>query len=146
MQEHTNGPDHDVNLTNGLDHDAATSFVDRIESLNADLDKEKSDYMLRCKPIHEAIRQVLDEATEAGIRKKALKVKVKTRQHLRKAAQLESELEDDDRANYELLDDAIPGLDDLPLGIVALERDRAMGRTRRADGGGVQGGPLQGLG
>jgi hypothetical protein len=26
------------------------------------------------------------------------------------------------------------------------EGDRAMGRTRRADGGGVQSGPLQGLG
>ena len=140
MQEQTNGPDHDeVNLTNGIDHDAATSFVERIESLNADLASEKSDYMLRCKPIHEAIAQVLDEATEAGIRKRALKVKVKTRQHLRKAAQLESELEDDDRANYQLLDDAIPGLDDLPLGIVALERDRAMGRTRRNDSERLQG-------
>lgn len=135
MQEHTNGPDHDANLTDGLDHDAATSFVERIESLNADLASEKSAYMLRCKPIHEAIQQVLDEAVEAGIRKRALKVKVKTRQHLRKAAQLEHELEDDDRASYELLDDAIPGLDDLPLGIVALAKDRAMGRTRRASGG-----------
>lgn len=118
-------------LTNGLDHDAATAFLERIERLNADLVSEKSAYMLRCKPIHEAVRQVLDDAKEAGIRKKAMKVEVKKREHLRKIVELENDLEDDDRANYELLDDAIPGLDDLPLGIAALDRDRAMGRTTR---------------
>jgi hypothetical protein len=123
--------------TNGLDRDAGAAFVQQIESLNTDLASEKSAYMLRCKPIHEAIQQVLDDAQRAGVRKRAMKVKIKTRDHLRKAAALEAALEDDDRANYELLDDAIPGLDDLPLGIVALEKDRAMGRTRRPKSSGA---------
>jgi hypothetical protein len=120
-----------AHLTNGLDHDAAAAFLERIERLNADLVNEKSAYMLRCKPIHEAVRQMLDDAKEAGIRKKAMKVEIKKREHLRKIVKLENELEDDDRANYELLDDAIPGLDDLPLGIAALDRDRQAGRTTR---------------
>jgi hypothetical protein len=118
--------------TNGLDKDTSTAFLERIERFNVDLHSEKSAYMLRCKPIHAAIRQVLDEAKEAGIRKKAMQTEVKKREHLRKIVKLENKLEDDDRANYELLDDAIPGLDDLPLGIVALEKDRRAGRTKRS--------------
>jgi hypothetical protein len=117
--------------TNGLDQDLAISFVERIESLNRDLESERGTYMARCRPIQDAKKQVYDEGKDAGIRKAAMKVLVEKRKKLREIVKAESELEDDDRENYGLLDDAIPGLDDLPLGIAALDNDRKAGRTRR---------------
>jgi len=81
--------------TNGLDRDAATSFVDQIERHMSDLLSERGSYMARCRGIREAITGVYDDA------------------------------------KYELLVEAVSGLEGTPLGDAAVERDKREGRGKR---------------
>jgi uncharacterized protein (UPF0335 family) len=118
-------------LTNGLDPDAAKSFVDSIEGHLADLKSERGSYMNRCRGIREAITAVYDDAKGQGIRRKALQTLIKERGLEQKIIELREAMEADDNANYELLVEAISGLEGTPLGDAAVAADRAAGRGKR---------------
>jgi hypothetical protein len=117
--------------TNGLDKDAAQSFVDRIERHMNDLLSERGAYMSRCRGIREAISGCYDDAKGHGIRRNALRALIKERGLERKIAELREKLEDDDKENFELLFDAVAGLEGTPLGDAALDADKKAGRGRR---------------
>jgi len=115
--EHTNGS----NERQGFDKSQVKSFVERIESLHADIATEMAEALNRCKAIHGDIKLVYDEAKDtAGIPKKALKRVVKARSLERKAAEVREELEGDDQHSFDQIRLALGDLADLPLGQAAL--------------------------
>ncbi|MCK9994503.1 MAG: hypothetical protein Dbin4_03023 [Alphaproteobacteria bacterium] len=96
-------------------------FVARIENLHADLEKEKSAYMLACKALREDIREVLEEAQEKGLPKKPLRAIVKQRALEKKAAACRDDLEDSDHLSaFDIMKAALGDLADLPLGQAAM--------------------------
>jgi uncharacterized protein (UPF0335 family) len=106
--------------SNGYDPDEVKSFVSRVENLYGDLDKEKSAYMLDCKQIRGAMKEVYDEAKEAGIPKKELKAVIKARALERKAEAARDDLEAESQDTFDMIRHALGDLADLPLGQAAL--------------------------
>lgn len=96
-------------------------FVGRIENLHADLEKEKSAYMLACKALREDIRAVLEEAQEKGLPKKPLKAIVKQRALEKKVAACRDDLDDIDHLSaFDIMKASLGDLADLPLGQAAM--------------------------
>ena len=84
-----------------------------------------------CKPFNDRIANAYEIASKAaGVSTKILKVKVKEREHLRKAKDLVEDLEDDARETFEMVSQALGDFGDLPLGHAAKERAaKAEGKT-----------------
>lgn len=96
-------------------------FVGRIENLHADLEKEKSAYMLACKALHQDIKGVLEEAQSKGLPKKPLKAIVKQRALEKKVAACRDDLDDTDHLSaFDIMKAALGDLADLPLGQAAM--------------------------
>lgn len=96
-------------------------FVGRIENLHADLEKEKSAYMLACKALHQDIKEVLEEAQSKGLPKKPLKAIVKQRALEKKVAACRDDLDDIDHLSaFDIMKAALGDLADLPLGQAAM--------------------------
>lgn len=114
---------------NGFDPAVVSGFVQRIESLGDDLLTERSEYMTRCKSIRGDIKLVLDEAKDAGIPRKELKLAVKTRELQRKVDAIREDLEGDEQDNYDMIRHALGDLADTPLGAAALKPKRRRQRS-----------------
>jgi len=96
----------------------AQPYLRRIEGKLDDLESERSQYMLACKPIHEDIREIYGEAKENGIPVKALKGLVKYRELEKKQAKIADDFEDiDEAAQYSQLIETLG-----PLGFAAAQR------------------------
>ena len=96
-------------------------FVGRIENLHADLEKEKSAYMLACKALRQDIKEVLEEAQSKGLPKKPLKAIVKQRALEKKVAACRDDLDDIDHLSaFDIMKAALGDLADLPLGQAAM--------------------------
>lgn len=96
-------------------------FVGRIENLHADLEKEKSAYMLACKALHQDIKEVLEEAQSKGLPKKPLKAIVKQRALEKKVAACRDDLDDIDHLSaFDIMKASLGDLADLPLGQAAM--------------------------
>jgi len=78
----------------------ARPFLERIESLHADLESEKGKYLRTCKVLREDIKQVYSEAKTAGVVVKALRGLVKWRALERDQEKIETGLDDDEAAAY----------------------------------------------
>ena len=79
---------------NGPSQQETEEVVRVIEGYMADLRSEKALYMNRCRPLHEAIKDTIEDAHKTkGFDKKALKIGVKQREFLRKMEELENELD-----------------------------------------------------
>lgn len=108
---------------NGFDPDAVKGFVGRIQNLNGDLLKEQSAYMTACKVIRDDIKEVYDEAKDAGIPKKELKRVIELLKLEGKIEDLREGLEEGEQQdNYDKLLLALGKLSDLPLGQAALAK------------------------
>lgn len=110
---------------NGFDPSIAHSFVSRVENLHGDLATEKSEFMTRCKVIHSDIKEVLTEAKNAGIPKKALKNVIKHRALLNKVEDVRNDLEGEDQDNFDQLLNALGNFAGTDLGAAAVERAAA---------------------
>lgn len=99
----------------------AQDFVDRIENLNADKRSIMGRAMNECRQVGEDIKIVYDEAKEAGIPKKALRLVIKTRALEAKAAEIRADLDSEDQNDYDLIRQALGDLADTPLGAAVLE-------------------------
>lgn len=108
---------------NGFDPSTVNSFVARIENRHDELLKERSTYMLACKGIRGEIAEILDEAKDKGIPKRALKSVIKARELEVKAARVREELEAEDQESHDLIRQALGDLADLPLGQAVLHPD-----------------------
>jgi hypothetical protein len=116
---------------NGPTQEETEEVVHAIEGYMADLQSEKALYMSRCKPLHEAIKDTIEDAVKTkGFDKKALKVGVKQREYLRKMEKLENELDDVTQTALDRLQAHLGTFADSPLGRAAMDAARA-GTTRR---------------
>jgi uncharacterized protein (UPF0335 family) len=97
----------------------AKPFLERIESINGDLESEKAAYMNKAKALREDIKTVVDEAKEEGVPKKALKGLVKYRQLERQQSKIGSGMDIADQGTFESLVAALGQLDGTPLGDAA---------------------------
>jgi uncharacterized protein (UPF0335 family) len=105
---------------NGFDPIIAGNFVARIENLYSDIATEKSEFMTRCKSIHGDIKEVLTEAKNAGIPKKALRNVVKQRALLNKVEDIRNDLEGDDQDSFDQLVIALGKFAETGLGAAAV--------------------------
>jgi uncharacterized protein (UPF0335 family) len=86
--------------------------------------------MNRCKPLHEAIKDTIEDAVKTkGFDKKALKVSVKQREFLRKMEELENELDEVTQTALDRLQSQLGTFADSPLGKAAM--DAAKGAAER---------------
>jgi uncharacterized protein (UPF0335 family) len=116
---------------NGPTQEETEQVVQAIEGYMADLQSEKALYMSRCKPLHEAIKDTIEDAVKTkGFDKKALKVGVKQREYLKKMEKLENELDEVTQTALDRLQMHLGTFADSPLGRAAMDAARA-GTTRR---------------
>ena len=112
---------------NGPTDDQVLELIEIIEGEATKLVTEKMEYMRRCKPIHEAIAEIIDEAAATrGFNKKAVKIKLKQRAYTRKANDLEMEIDIEVAAALKHYAEALGDFGSLPLGQAAkagFERD-----------------------
>jgi hypothetical protein len=106
--------------------------VDAIERLHGDLLVEKSAYMLKCKTIRKIVADEYESASNRGISKKLLKMKIKERDLERKIDGLTADLEQDERSEYEMLSEKLGEFGDTPLGAAALARADGKGTHAQA--------------
>lgn len=109
---------------NGYDPEKVKGYVSRIQNLHADLASRQSEYMTDCKVIRGDIKEVLDEAKDAGIPKKELRRVIRRLELEGKIEDLRDELEGDEQDNYDLLLDALGKFSDTPLGGAALAKTK----------------------
>lgn len=87
--------------TNTPDGAKILSYVEAVENLHTDLDKERSDYMNACKTIRTDIGQVFKDAKkESGLDKKALKTIIEERALKAKLESVASDLEGESSDAY----------------------------------------------
>ncbi len=101
--------------------DNRRDFVLRIESINQTLEEEKGEYMARCKVMREDIKEVLDEAKESGLAKKAVKSVVAARDLERRAEAARAALDPEQQDEHDQLrlalgdyEDAAPSMEKDP--------------------------------
>jgi uncharacterized protein (UPF0335 family) len=117
---------------NGPTQEESEDVVRTIEGYMADLKSEKALYMNRCKPLHEAIKDTIEDAVKTkGFDKKALKVSVKQREYLRKMEELENELDEVTQTALDRLQSQLGTFSDSPLGKAAMDAARASSTPRR---------------
>jgi uncharacterized protein (UPF0335 family) len=118
--------------TNGPSQEETEQVVQVIEGYMEDLKSEKALYMSRCKPLHEAIKDTIEEAVKAkGFDKKALKIGVKQREYLKKMEKLENELDDVTQTALDRLQAHLGTFSDSPLGRAAMDAAKAGARRPR---------------
>jgi uncharacterized protein (UPF0335 family) len=115
-----------VERPNGPTQEETEEVVRSIEGYMSDLRAEKALYASRCRPIHEAIKDTIqDAASSKGFDKKALKVGVKQREYLRKMEELENELDQVTQTALDRLQEHLGTFADLPLGKAAMDAVKA---------------------
>jgi uncharacterized protein (UPF0335 family) len=116
---------------NGPTPEETEEVVHAIEGYMADLQSEKALYMSRCKPLHEAIKDTIEDAVKVkGFDKKALKIGVKQREYLRKMEKLENELDEVTQTALDRLQANLGTFADSPLGRAAMDAAKT-GTARR---------------
>lgn len=106
--------------TNGIDAEKAKAFVGRIENVEAEIESKRGEYMAFAKDRREDIKEIISEAKDEGIPKKALKAIVADRRFDRKKAKLADGLDIDEGAAFEQMKEALGALGGTPLGEAAL--------------------------
>ena len=120
---------------NEITGDLIEPHIRKIESFLKDLESEKGTYLNRCKSFRVAISDAISDASDAGVPKAALKKAIETLKLQRRINKLRSGLEEDMQAFHDQIITAVEGLEDLPLGIAAVEREkREAGERRRRKG------------
>jgi uncharacterized protein (UPF0335 family) len=116
---------------NGPTQEETENVVHQIEGYMADLRAEKSLYMNRCKPLHEAIKDTIEDAVKTkGFDKKALRVGVKQREYMRKMELLENELDEVTQTALDRLQLHLGTFADSPLGKAAMDAARTASTPR----------------
>lgn len=114
-REATPKPGHNSLADKGMD------FVKRIETLNADIEREKESIAENIASIKKDIKQVMKEAKSAGL-KAAVSAKVAERKALKKADEARNRLDIADRDTFDNIALRLGDLRETPLGSSALLR------------------------
>jgi hypothetical protein len=116
------------------DNSELRSYLNAIDGHDDELASLRGTYMNACKSPHEAIREVLTSAREAGVNMKALRVLLKGHRNDRKQAARVAELETDDAAAHAEMIEALGEFADTPLGSAAVEGAKPRRRRGKEDG------------
>jgi hypothetical protein len=120
-----------ANPTNGITQDQVEPFMRKIESFLRDLESERGSYMRRCQGLRSAIEETLDDAKAAGLPKAVMKSAIKTLELQRRINKLRAKLEEDAQLEHDMIIAAVEGMEDLPLGIAAVEREKREAAERK---------------
>jgi uncharacterized protein (UPF0335 family) len=120
---------------NGPTPEQVNQVVKAIETEKEKLVAERMEYMRRCKPIHEEVNEIIDDAAASmGFNKKALRKKIKQREHLAKARKVEDDIDDAAEARqFQYLSESLGELKGTPLGDAAMAGFSKAARDPLAD-------------
>jgi len=102
--------------------DVVRNFTARVEKLHDELDTEKGEYMRRCRSIRDDIKNVLVEASDAGVPRREFKAVIKVRLLEKRADAVRDELEPDEAETFDTIRTALGDYSDTPLGQAALAK------------------------
>ena len=111
-----------VGRSNSFNPEMAKIFIDRAETLAAEIAFEQEQCAERVKELRADIAAVVEEAIDAGIPKVPLKAALKARELERKADALRLALPPDAQDTYDSIRHALGDLGETPLGVAALAR------------------------
>jgi ParB-like chromosome segregation protein Spo0J len=97
-------------------------YLTEIDKADDKLIELKIDHMDACKGPRGHIRGVMKEARKSGVNMEALRALIAKHREERKIEQRIAELEDDDRADYEQMQEALGAFGDTDLGQAALRK------------------------
>jgi uncharacterized protein (UPF0335 family) len=117
---------------NGYDPKTVNSFAARLDGLDAELESERGKYMKRCHELRDDISDILDEAKDKGIPKKAFKAVRKAAKYERKATRAREDLEPDHQDSFDLIKQALGEFADTALGKATLSRATKENTTANA--------------
>ncbi len=109
--------------TNGLkpeQTETAKEILARCENIERETESATGKHMAWCKEQAKAKKEVLAEGKAAGLSVKALKGLLKQRALSRKIDAIADGFDIDDESQYQLLEEKLGGLADLPLGQAAV--------------------------
>jgi plasmid replication initiation protein len=113
-------------ISNGPTDEQALEVIEGIEAEKDKLVDLHMAYMNDCKPFHEAIKGIVDNAVKVyGMSKRTISAKVKERDHLRKAEAQREKLDDEEIEKYDKLSAQLG-----PLGAFAKANYENKGRRR----------------
>lgn len=106
---------------NGYDSDAVEAVVDEIETLQGRIDEIMQEAKDKCAPIADDIKAVKKAANEDhGIPRKEFNALLSKRRFLRKAENADAALSDEQKVQFDLLQQSLGMLSDTPLGRAAM--------------------------
>jgi hypothetical protein len=116
--------------TNGPTEGEIAEVIAEIEEEHSELLAEKMEYLRRCKPHHDNIKDMIANAVKIhGFDKVALKISIKQREYTRKSEKLENEIPELTKRALNRIHASLggkKGLEDTPLGRAA-ENEAAAG-------------------
>jgi chorismate mutase len=117
----------DARSSNGYDPEKLQEVVGKIDGCLDDLLSERGSYMAKCRVIRKGMAAVFDEAKAAGIPTKELRLKIKNREREAKIKESIAELENDEKANYDMICQGLGDFGDTELGKAAIDKARPKG-------------------
>lgn len=130
----TEGDGHGVSAIrgNGFSKEMIEDFVNRMLDRHEALAALASEHMLKCKDVRADMKDILDEAKDAGISKKALKGVVGKILLQRKAEAIREELEGEHQDDFDKIEQSLGILGETALGkwaLAAAARNGSVGAT-----------------
>lgn len=89
--------------SNGFKPEEVQSFLTRVENIHAEIRSVKAANAKRCKELLDDIKDVLDEAKQAGIPKKELRAHIKVKELTDKIEAIREDLEEDEQEVFDQL-------------------------------------------
>jgi len=106
----------------GYDSEAVKSFVERIETVQGEIDEIRQAAKDECQPHREDIEAIKKEAHDAGISRAALNAKLQERRLRRKADSVRGNLTEQVQDNFDQLSKALGDFGSTELGKAAAAR------------------------
>jgi uncharacterized protein (UPF0335 family) len=108
-------------------------YLKAIDKADDRLIKLKVEHMDACKGPRGQIRNIMKEARESGVNMEALRTVIAKHRSERKIEQRISELEADDAADYEAMQEALGAFGDTDLGKAVLRKAKPKGGSDKLD-------------
>ena len=118
---------------NSFDGKQLETYLKAIDKADDRLIKLKVEHMDACKGTRGQIRNIMKEARESGVNMAALRTVIAKHRAERKIEQRVSELEADDAADYEAMQEALGEFGDTDLGKAALRKAKRGSGSEKLD-------------
>ena len=106
---------------NAPDMSKAKEFIERIESVQGEINDIMAEAKARCEPKREDIKAIKKEAADTGIQRRPFNAVLAVRKAEAKAESIRANLDEDHQTFFDNLRHALGDLADLPLGQAALK-------------------------